>query len=67
MKSAEKVLQVGWLWASYTGQCQLKAQTFGTCKKSIIIYSQMKFYVNELENFNYLNVAFISYKLTMWD
>ena len=22
---------------------------------------------NKLENFNYLNVAFISYKLTMWD
>ena len=22
---------------------------------------------NRLENFNYLNVAFISYKLTMWD
>ena len=21
----------------------------------------------EFENFNYLNVAFISYKLTMWD
>ena len=23
--------------------------------------------VNKIENFNYLNVAFISYKLTMWD
>ena len=23
--------------------------------------------VNRIENFNYLNVAFISYKLTMWD
>ena len=22
---------------------------------------------NKIENFNYLNVAFISYKLTMWD
>ena len=23
--------------------------------------------INQIENFNYLNVAFISYKLTMWD
>ena len=23
--------------------------------------------LNKFENFNYLNVAFISYKLTMWD
>ena len=25
------------------------------------------FYKDKLENFNYLNVAFISYKLTMWN
>ena len=25
------------------------------------------FHSHKLENFNYLNVAFISYKLTMWD
>ena len=24
-------------------------------------------HVDKIENFNYLNVAFISYKLTMWD
>ena len=24
-------------------------------------------HVPKIENFNYLNVAFISYKLTMWD
>ena len=23
--------------------------------------------IDKIENFNYLNVAFISYKLTMWD
>ena len=27
-------------------------------------YSEVKY---KVENFNYLNVAFISYKLTMWD
>ena len=27
----------------------------------------LKLYHVKFENFNYLNVAFISYKLTMWD
>ena len=33
--------------------------------KMTILINKSKLY--KLENFNYLNVAFISYKLTMWD
>ena len=38
----------------------------GVCRHVSYRETFLKFY-NKFENFNYLNVAFISYKLTMWD
>ena len=32
-----------------------------------IINFVISMFAHKIENFNYLNVAFISYKLTMWD
>ena len=55
------------VWCSMTYPEQTDAR-LNFCKVSEDIYIYIVYILcNKSENFNYLNVAFISYKLTMWN